>query len=245
MSADKRTHRGAHPEDRGLFAAERVPALRQAVGDLSWLLTRGYALDSALKLAGDRYQLRDRQRTAVRRCACSDQALRARLGNERPLSDAAGRDLYVDGFNLVVTLEAALSGGVILAGRDGCLRDMASVHGSYRSVSETETAILRVGAWLQTCGARRVAWFLDRPVSNSGRLRGVLEKIAAAHAWPWEVCLVFNPDDELVACGGLVVTSDANVLDRGVRWVNLVRALVDQIPHAWRLDLGEQAAGNG
>src|SRR5688500_10446127 len=51
---DHRSHRGPHPEDAGLFAPAVHPTLRSAVADLSWLLTRGYADPSALKLVGDR-----------------------------------------------------------------------------------------------------------------------------------------------------------------------------------------------
>jgi Protein of unknown function (DUF434) len=53
---DTRTHRGPHPEDSRLFAPEAWPVLRQATEDLCWLLSRGYAASSALKLVGDRYQ---------------------------------------------------------------------------------------------------------------------------------------------------------------------------------------------
>ena len=51
---DRRNHRGAHPQDRLLFARDAEPDLRRATSDLNWLLTRGYASVSALKLVGDR-----------------------------------------------------------------------------------------------------------------------------------------------------------------------------------------------
>ena len=56
----------------------------------------------------------------------------------------------MDGFNVLTSIEAALAGGVILAGRDGCYRDMASMHGSYRKVEETRPAILGIGSILET-----------------------------------------------------------------------------------------------
>src|SRR3989440_9127552 len=74
MSPDIRKHRGAHPEDRKLFADDQIPALRAAVGDLSWLLTRDYTMKGALKLVGDKYALTERQRLAISRAACSDQS---------------------------------------------------------------------------------------------------------------------------------------------------------------------------
>src|SRR5690606_14699524 len=75
---DRRQHRGPHPDDRRLFSSEQAPALRMAVEHLSWLLTRGYAPPSALKLVGDRFSLLERQRIAVLRCSCGDDALHRR-----------------------------------------------------------------------------------------------------------------------------------------------------------------------
>src|SRR5262245_31343407 len=82
LMPDKRTHRTPHPEDARLFAPDTWPALRSAVAELSWLLTRGYAEPSALKLVGDRYNLCVRQRIAVMRCSCTDSARVARLSRE-------------------------------------------------------------------------------------------------------------------------------------------------------------------
>ncbi|HEO70156.1 MAG TPA: DUF434 domain-containing protein, partial [Candidatus Hydrogenedentes bacterium] len=40
---DTRRHRGKHPQDETLFNDAWLPVLRDAVADLSYLLTRGYA----------------------------------------------------------------------------------------------------------------------------------------------------------------------------------------------------------
>ena len=129
---DTRKHRGPGPQDETWFGAAAQADLRAAVADLSWLLSHGYADPSALKLVGDRYKLVERQRIAVLRSACSDTALADRRSRELDPRSIQGRLLRIDGFNLILTLESALGGGVVLGGRDGCYRDMASVHGTYR-----------------------------------------------------------------------------------------------------------------
>src|SRR2546422_332241 len=121
MSPDIRKHRGAHPEDRKLFGAEQLPALRTAVNDLSWLLSRDYAIKAAAKLVGDRHALTDRQRLAISRAACSDQSKAHRPTTCVPAESANGEELIIDGFNLIITVEAALSGGVLMLCRDGCI----------------------------------------------------------------------------------------------------------------------------
>ena len=240
MCPDHRQHRGPHPDDMRLFAPEMHSTLRTATDDLCWLLSRGYALPSALKLVGDRYQLQERQRTAMARAACGDKA-RERRGERRLVWEAiAGADLAIDGFNLLITIEAALGGGLLLDCRDGCVRDLASMHGSYKSVQETEVALQLIGTALHTRSEqspRSVQWLLDSPVSNSGRLAQRLRDMAATAGWPWQVETVFNPDAVLRISDKLVISSDSVILDGNIRWINAAAHLVSQIPDLFRIEI--------
>jgi hypothetical protein len=230
---DKRAHRGPHPEDGRLFAESQWPVLRQAVGHLSWLLTRGYAEKSALKLVGDHFLLNERQRTAVMRCSCSDQSLSRRQTHEVSPEAVAGRELLIDGYNVLTTLEAALAGGVLIQGRDGCVRDMASMHGTFRKVRETLPALGLIGEFLAALQVQRCRWLLDSPVSNSGRLRGDIQRFAEARGWPWEVELLISPDAVLSKADSVVATADSVVLDRCGEWFNLARRVVaEALPEA-------------
>src|SRR5213080_2194662 len=238
MSPDIRQHRGAHPEDRKLFADDQLTALRTATTELSWLLTHEYAIKGALKLVGDRHALTDRQRLAVSRAACSDQSKEHRAATNLPAEAVAGEELIIDGFNLIITIEAALSGGVLIHCRDGCLRDLSSVHGSYRSVNETDQAISLIGTALEDLGPKSVAWLLDRPISNSGRLAKRIRDLATENNWNWTVEVLFNPDAEIITSGHLVVSSDSHVLDETDRWINLTRNLLDhRLKKFWLIDL--------
>jgi hypothetical protein len=235
--ADSR-HRGAHPRDQQLFDAASLTALRRSVADLSWLLSRGYPAAASLKLVGDHSALKERQRLSVARAACSDQQRDSRERSRLPLESINGQDLLIDGFNIIVTTEAALSGGVLLRCRDGCVRDMSSVHGSYRSVAETDEAIRLIGEILIGAEPASALWLLDQPVSNSGRLAQRIREVAAEHNWPWTVEVVMNPDKVLRSSDQIVVTSDSNILDGVKGWVNLGEMLVTQrLPEAWIVDL--------
>ena len=223
---DRRSHRGPHPEDGRLFGPPARPSLCQAVGDLCWLLGRGYAGTSSLKLVGDRYGLTARQRTAAARCACSDVDRARRAEHEVRPAALRGRPLWLDGYNVLTTIEAALSGGVILAARDGAYRDMASMHGSYRKVHETRPALELLGRVLDELGAGPCLWYLDRPVSNSGRLKTIIEQLAGDRRWPWTVQLVPDPDPLLAASDQVVATADSVILDRCRAWFNLARETI-------------------
>lgn len=226
-------HRGQHPSDFKLFTDKTVLSLRSAIADFSWLLTKGYPEKGALKLVGDHFRMKERQRKAVRRCSCSDESLATRNARHLSKENLAGKSVWIDGFNILITLESALSGGLIFEGRDGCFRDLASIHGTYRKVSETERAIYLVGDFLQTRGVKEVFWLFDKPVSNSGRMKSIIYEIAEQKAWNWNAELFFNPDNELIACDAVVVTTDSMILDNAKEWTNLSRFLIEEfVPDA-------------
>jgi hypothetical protein len=231
---DTRKHRGPGPQDPTWFSVEVRPGLRAAVADLSWLLSRDYAVPSALKLVGDRYRLVERQRVAVLRSACSDAALAARRSRERDPHTLLGQPLRIDGFNLILTLESALGRGVVLVGRDGCYRDLASVHGTYRKVEETRPALELAARLLAAWDVGPCTWLFDAPVSNSGRLAAMVRTIGPG----WSAEVVADPDALLATPGAVAATADAGVLDRCGEWTNLARALVEAgVPGAFVVDL--------
>jgi len=233
--SNRQTHRGPHPSDAKLFAAEVFPALQAAVADLSWLLTRGYTSKSALKLVGDRYTLTARQRQAVARSTCGNAERERRLAHQVDPAALCGRVMVIDGFNLLTTLETALSGGVILPGCDDCYRDIASMHGNYRILSETRPALELIQTELSGLGVCRAIWYFDQPVSNSGRLKMLLAAIATDNqiSPPVDIQLVPDPDPILAAASEIVATSDGVVLDQCQRWFNLAHYLISKcIPDA-------------
>lgn len=236
---DTRRHRGPHPADTRLFSPSASEDLRAAVVDYSLLLSRGYAATSALKLVGDRFHLTSRQREAVRRSSCSDAAREARAKTRRELPRPAGERLGIDGYNVLITIESALSGGFIFQGRDGCHRDLASIHGTYRGVEETDPAVTHIGRVLQEVHSGPVTWYFDAPVSNSGRLAARLRELAAQRSWDWRIEVVADPDRTLAESGAVVASSDSWVLDHSMAWINLARVVIEsRVPEASVLDLG-------
>jgi len=237
---DHRKHRGPHPEDEQLFAGDNILRLRESASDLAWLFNRGYASTSALKIVGDRYSLVARQRVAVARCACSEEATKRRRRHQIPAAELLGRDLWIDGYNVLTSLEAALSGGVILHAQDGCYRDMASMHGSYRKVEETIPALHILGELMADWNVASCQWLLDQPVSNSGRLKTMLVKIAAERGWNWQALLVPDPDRNLMATDHVVASADSRILDSAERWFDLARSAIElRVPDAWIVDLSK------
>ena len=222
--------RGADQSDVKTFAEKHLRAMNQAVSDLSWLLGRGYSAVAALKLVGDHHQLTKRQRKALIRCACSDQNLAAREANR--VDSIAGRHVAIDAFNQLIGLERAIAGGPLLLGRDGVLRDIAGVHGSYKTVSQTPQAVHVIQDALKQ--ALSVTWLIDRPVSNSGKLAHLLRELAPDGRWTAEV--VDSPDHVLKVGEAIAISGDGPILERCTVWFNLLPTILPA--SAWVVHLG-------
>jgi hypothetical protein len=221
-----------------LFGPRQLPVLRAATHDLCWLLDHGYASHSAVELVGNRHNLASRQRMAVSRCACSCAAAQHRRQLQLAPAAVRGRELWLDGYNVLTVLESALADGVVLLGRDGCCRDIAGIHRRYRKVNETASVLRMIGTTVSAWGVTCCRWWLDKPVSNSGRLKTFIHEIATAAGWTMPVELVFNPDKVLWESEHVIATSDGVVLDRCRQWVNLTREIIiERIPEARLLDL--------
>ena len=218
-----RKHRGLAPEDSRFFEPKKRQALEEAVRDLSWLLRRGYSQKAAVELVGNRYQLTKRERHALLHAAWDGH------GRRPPLSDKAlrGRKLCIDGFNLLITLETALGGGILIKAQDGCYRDIADVHGSYSFRAETEEAVALAARALKKLGAAEALWYFDRPVSNSGRLAQLVNETAERLGVPMRAVTADRVDATLKACDEVVVTADAVILESGVAWFDLAGWIVE------------------
>ncbi len=220
-------NRGKQSSDDIYFSSKWHPIFKDAVDDLCYLLSRGYADPSALQIVGNRYKLNKRQRNAILRMSCSDAEISGRKQSACKATALENEIVEIDGFNLLILLESALSGAYIFKGRDGLYRDISSVHGSYKRVMKTEHAICLVGAVLKNLNVKSVKWYLDQPVSNSGRLKTRLLELSREHGFNWEVELVFDPDKVLAKSNHIIISSDGWILDRAKKWFNLGALLIE------------------
>ncbi|GAB5398862.1 MAG: DUF434 domain-containing protein [Aureisphaera sp.] len=221
-------NRGKEGRDDLLFGTQKVQAtIKEAVADMHYLLSRGYAEKSALQLVGNRHRLNVRQQKAVQGMSASAAQIAQRKQTELSLEQLKDQEIAIDGFNLLIILESALSGAYVFKGLDDCYRDLSSVHGTYKRVQQTEGALLWVGDTLMELQTGNVLWYFDQPVSNSGRLKTLLGQLAQEKDYDWTIELDYNPDKLLADSDRVVVSSDAWVLDRAGRWCNLAMELIE------------------
>lgn len=214
--------RGFVPKDERYFSSEALETLRVASAHVCYLINHGYGLKQASTFVGDHFQLSERQRLAIMRSVATEDQLAGRAVKEVALESLCGSDVWIDGFNAIITLEVMLSDSTLLSCMDGAVRDLASLRGTYRIIPITTDAIRLLLGVLRDAGVRRATILLDEPVSNSGRLKALIADVGEAFPIALDIRLMCDVDRQLYGKAN-VISSDSVVLDRCESWVNLTR----------------------
>ncbi len=213
--------RGYVPEDERNFSPEALETMRTASRHIYYLINEGYDLKQASVFVGNHFMLSERQRLAMMRSLATDSQLRLRKEKKVHLSQISGQEVWIDGFNTIITLEVLFSDSILLSCMDGTIRDLAALRGTYRLIPETSEAVHLLFDILQEAEVGKINILLDQPVSNSGRLKARIADIAEEYSFGLDIRVKKEVDRELYGKEN-VITSDSIILDHCISWINLM-----------------------
>ncbi len=148
--------------------------------ELKVLAALGYSMNQSMRIVSEKLRLRREEIFAVRKVMrWPDEALRNALKKIPPWL-VEERLLKVDGYNVLQTIDALLSGEPVYISTDGFLRDIRS---SYRSLkgARLERALDVLVNELSSLSPREVEIVFDSQISRSGELaRRATEELFSA-----------------------------------------------------------------
>ncbi len=212
--------RGFVSTDCESFDTENLNRLRYAGEEIYFLLNRSYSIKSAVTFVGNHYQLSERQRTALSRIISPEINILIRKYKELSDDDMSEKTIHIDGFNIIITLETALSESTIFKCMDGTIRDLAGLGGSYRFIDKTNIALQALSDAFENLKIKKAVFYLDSPVSNSGRLKQKIIETLSGKSFEVEAFTETNVDS-ILEKKGYVISSDAIILDKCQSWYNL------------------------
>jgi len=232
----KRVKRGYVPTDAKEFSDENLELIKKAQADIFILIERGYRIKSASTFVGNHYLLSERQRLAIVRSTSSSEDIKKRK-SKLLKSDFEGKRISIDGLNLIITLEVALSESTVLKCMDGTIRDLAGLRGTYKLIDKTDIAIQLIGEKLEEMKISEVNFYLDSPVSNTGKLKQRIVELLGKYSYDVKVELVNNAD-VILETKSNVITSDAIILNNCESWINLADDIISEtLPNLKYIDL--------
>lgn len=234
----KTVRRGYLPEYEILFKND-LEILKKAAKDVHYLLNNGYKIKMSTKFVQQHYRLTESQRLALARSIASDKDIALRKAKELTKEECMNKEIYIDGFNAIIPMESLVSNSPLLIGMDGAVRDMANLKGSYHIIDKTEPAINLLLNKLDELKISKAHIFLDRPISNSGRLKTLIRTIGEKYNVELDIVLLDAVDKELYYKEN-IVSGDSIILDNCVSWIPLYKWIVEDYEKenkVWKIKL--------
>ena len=217
--------RGYEPKDERNFSPTALETMKKTSRHVCYLLDEGYDLKQASTFIGNHFSLSERQRLAIVRSVASVGQLQNRKEKEKTSLD--GAEVWIDGFNTVISLEVMFSSSLLFACMDGTIRDLAALRGTYKIIPETEPAVRMLLDSLQEMKVKSAHILLDEPVSNSGRLKTLIADVGEGCPFDLDIQILKAVDSTLWGKEN-VITSDSIILDHCISWFNLMKPCAEK-----------------
>ncbi len=203
------------------FAFLKSKNLQKASEDFRYLLNRTYSRKAALELVGNRYQLTSDQRHLLHRGVFSDLDAKVRRKKKILPNQIRGCDLVIDGHNVLITIEAGLSGRPLVLGDDGFMRDISGLSANFQKTARTAEALQLLLDLLKRVKPRQTLFLFDSPISRSGELALEVRVRMQKENLPGDAMAVRVPEKILIGFPGRVATSDTAIIDRSHKVTDL------------------------
>jgi hypothetical protein len=189
--------------------------LVEAAKDYFYLLERGYRKEYALRFVADHYKLERSDRLILYRSIHPSSHIEKISG--KVISDLVNvKNLYVDYYNVVITIMEIIDGNLIYRGNDGFIRDMAGIHGKIRDVGKLVDATKILFDELSRYNIDNIHLFLEAQISKSGELsRYIKDKFNV------DVTLTRKVDNALLKVEDVIATSDSVLHSKAIKIVDL------------------------
>jgi hypothetical protein len=190
-------------------------SFNDAAYDYLYLLEKGYPRKAIIKLIGDRYSLSGTERTLLYRGLATAENRSARASSLLEENGIKNKNLYIDGYNVLITIGSYLNGSLVFIANDHFLRDASEIHGKVFRTELFDRGIILIIDYLQKAEAGSAQFYLDRPVSKSGLLAGRVNQMLEEKSFPGKALTVRSPDYELKRLeSGIVCTSDSTIIEK-------------------------------
>lgn len=212
----------------------------EAAEDLRYLLARGYRREPALKLVGDKRQLSRLERLMLYRGVYDEGTAKARRGKLADPTAASGRRLAVDGYNVLITLEAALSGAPLILCDDGVVRDLTASHGKHKPTERTLRALRLLIEFLKKVKPGETNFFFDSQVGGSGKLAAMVGRMLAEAKLRGSAKAVKRGDKAALLGGEIIATSDSALIDKARLAIDIAQKIIMEKGLAEPVKLSDQ-----
>ncbi len=189
----------------------QVKILLSAARELAALAYRGYPEKPSFSLISAKYSLSDKELFALRKIVRWPEEATTNSLKRIPPEFAFGKEIRVDGYNVLGTIQAFIKGEPVFLSNDGFVRDITSAYRSFHQRKIADKAIGLLITELEKIRPREVLVLFDQPISRSGELSARVRNFLASTKIKGDAKTEKSVDTE-VSRGEIAASSDVAVI---------------------------------
>ncbi|MCL7415642.1 MAG: DUF434 domain-containing protein [ANME-2 cluster archaeon] len=205
------------------------PAEDMAVCDIRYLLERGYPRASAITYVCNHYRLDINTRHVFGRVIYTEAIAQARKDRNIECHELAGKEMWVDGYNVLIGVESALKGEPVYLCDDGFLRDTRGVFRNFQCSGVTVRALEYIFGQFANCAPGMVEILFDSQISKSGELAKWVDDRMEKAGLMGSARTSKHVDFDLKHCGKIVATSDGAIIDAVDKVANIQARVLEEL----------------
>jgi len=186
-----------------------------AAKDYFYLTQKDYPPRGFLQLVGDRYDLTNHERTMLYRGIAPGIIAEGRKQKMISLGAIQNQELFVDGFNVILTISAYLQGLPLFLSNDGFLRDASMMRGKIQMTDKIRESLFLIFDFIRNQKVVSVHFYLDQKVEIHHQ---IIEAIKEFPLWKSGILTILSSNqvdrDLSEITNGIVCTSDSGIIDR-------------------------------
>jgi len=196
-------------------------SLDKASQDLKYLLDRNYTRTTAINLVVNRYKLSEKNRNLLHRYVFPEKEIRAHRKKLCPLRRMRGKKIVIDGYNVLITVEAVLEGKDAILGMDGILRDVKGIFSKYKFDKNSEKATDKILEKLKKFSPSFTLFIFDSQISKSGELAAFVRERMEEHGLTGDAITSPHADKEIKKLNCITLSSDSIIIENVDRVIDL------------------------
>ncbi len=189
--------------------------------EVRYLLDRGYPSGPAIRFVSDHHRLPLESRFVLTRVTVPSTLAASRKDKRISASELEGKNVAIDGYNVLITVESLIAKAPVYLCDDGFLRDTRGIFRRYRSSDHTTLAINEILSILKESRVGRSEVLLDQQISKSGKLAAQIRKMMADFEVSGCAKTAKDVDKRLKLATSPVATGDGTIIDAVTEVVDL------------------------
>ncbi|MCK4937573.1 MAG: DUF434 domain-containing protein [Methanosarcinales archaeon] len=211
------------------MAAAHIPVEDRAVYDIRFLLEREYPRAGAITYVCNHYRLDINTRHVFGRVIYTESTAIERKNSTIECNKLAGKEIWVDGYNVLIGVESALKDDPVYLCDDGFIRDTRGVFRNYRCSDVTVRALDSILVQLLHCAPGKVEFLFDSQISKSKELAKCVSDRMRGASLMGTARTSRYVDYDLKHCGKFVATSDSTIIDAVNKVVNIQARVLEEL----------------